>query len=227
MTLIIVTSPKGGVGVTTVAAQIALDLGRRGQDVLAVDLGDQLALGLHLGVNTPGEEGDDAVVAPSGIFFQHGNPRAGRGADRAQIALAARRDGRVIVADVAAGDNATRDALMKHAAILVHVLAADAGSLAVLPQAMDVGGRKPFCVLNLIDERRALATDAVSFVRTVFGANLIGAIRRDEAVNEALGRLTEIAPGSAARDFEALGARIETVIHASQGNGSDIVRNVA
>ncbi|MFC3126708.1 cellulose biosynthesis protein BcsQ [Pseudoroseomonas globiformis] len=50
MPLIILASPKGGVGKTTLTANLAEQLRRQGRDVLLVDLDPQNALRLHFGV---------------------------------------------------------------------------------------------------------------------------------------------------------------------------------
>lgn len=57
MPLIAVTSPKGGVGKTTLVAQVAAVLARRGHAVLALDLDPQNALRLHFGRPLRDEQG--------------------------------------------------------------------------------------------------------------------------------------------------------------------------
>jgi cellulose biosynthesis protein BcsQ len=50
MVLICFASPKGGVGKTTLAANVASGLSRAGQKVIALDLDPQNTLRLHFGV---------------------------------------------------------------------------------------------------------------------------------------------------------------------------------
>ena len=50
MALICFASPKGGVGKTTLAANVASGLSRAGQKVIALDLDPQNTLRLHFGV---------------------------------------------------------------------------------------------------------------------------------------------------------------------------------
>src|SRR5271165_3258038 len=50
MTLICFASPKGGVGKTTLAANVAAEMARAGLRVIALDLDPQNALRLHFGV---------------------------------------------------------------------------------------------------------------------------------------------------------------------------------
>lgn len=57
MPLICVCSPKGGVGKTTLAANLAYSLARTGSKVLALDFDVQNALRLHFGVPLSDERG--------------------------------------------------------------------------------------------------------------------------------------------------------------------------
>lgn len=57
MPLLLFTSPKGGVGKTTLSAHTAAILAKRGHRVLALDLDPQNALRLHLGVSIREESG--------------------------------------------------------------------------------------------------------------------------------------------------------------------------
>ena len=57
MPLICVCSPKGGVGKTTLAANLAYSLARTGSKVLALDFDVQNALRLHFGVPLNDERG--------------------------------------------------------------------------------------------------------------------------------------------------------------------------
>lgn len=50
MPLICFASPKGGVGKTTLAANVASQLARAGKQVMALDLAPQNTLRLHFGV---------------------------------------------------------------------------------------------------------------------------------------------------------------------------------
>jgi cellulose synthase operon protein YhjQ len=57
MPLIVINSPKGGVGKTTLTAHIAAILAKRDQQVLALDLDPQNSLRLHLGLSIRDEAG--------------------------------------------------------------------------------------------------------------------------------------------------------------------------
>jgi cellulose biosynthesis protein BcsQ len=215
--MLVVTSPKGGVGVTTVAAELARRLAGLGRDVVAVNLTDQAALGYRLnGIAAIGGANENAMPF-AGVAYRQVDETISSGKPRADFALAHRcedaSEDAVVVVDVAAGDRETRNALMASADLVLCVLAADAGSLAVLPQATGFQGVTPYCILNLVDERRAFAPDAVTLFGATFGPKLLGAIHQDEAVNEALALLAEIAPGSAAdSDFSELALRIHSLL---------------
>lgn len=218
--MILVMSPKGGVGVTTVVAELARRmavLDRHERNIVAVDLTDQAALDYRLN----GADDDGALAA--GVLFRQVDQSLSGGKPRADFAMAQRAANAVVIVDVAAGDRETRNALVTVADLVLCVLGADAGSMAVLPQATQCEGVTPYCVLNMVDERRAFSADAVTILGATFGPKLLGAIHNDEAVNEALALLAEIAPGSAAdHDFQSLASRVHGLLAetgVSRGSG--------
>lgn len=198
--MILVMSPKGGVGVTTVVAELARRIAvieRNGRDVVAVNLTDQAALGYRL-------NGAD-------VTYREVDQSAPGGKPRADFALAQAAGNALVIVDVS--DRETRNALVTVADLVLCVLGADAGSMAVLPQATVCEGVAPYCVLNMVDGRRAFSTDAVTILGATFGPKLLGTIHADEAVNEALAMLAEVAPGSAAdQDFQTLAVRIHGLL---------------
>lgn len=70
MPLICVCSPKGGVGKTTLTANLAYALARSGSKVLALDFDVQNALRLHFGVPLSDERGYVAKSAESSDWSQ-------------------------------------------------------------------------------------------------------------------------------------------------------------
>jgi Flp pilus assembly CpaE family ATPase len=70
MPLICVCSPKGGVGKTTLTANLAYALARSGSKVLALDFDVQNALRLHFGVPLSDERGYVAKAAESSDWSQ-------------------------------------------------------------------------------------------------------------------------------------------------------------
>ena len=70
MPLVCVCSPKGGVGKTTMAANLAHALARGGSKVLAIDFDVQNALRLHFGVPLADGRGFVAKSAESSDWSQ-------------------------------------------------------------------------------------------------------------------------------------------------------------
>jgi cellulose synthase operon protein YhjQ len=158
MPLICCTSPKGGVGKTTLAANLADALRRSGRPVLALDLDPQNALRLHLGLpmqdaagfclNLPHRPDWRMAVreTPSGVrLLPHGS-----GELREALALAAALEespdlvaaplreiladpALIVVADTPPGASQALAAVLPQAALILVVLQADAGSTALLP----------------------------------------------------------------------------------------------
>lgn len=159
MPLILFSSPKGGVGKTTLAAHSAAILAKRGHRVLALDLDPQNALRLHLGVSIREETGFLGVIdhrpdwrelvidTPSGVRllpFGVVEPRR-----NLQLGMALLEDPEllatpvqnmladpslIVVVDSAPGPSAAVGALTPLADIALVVLLADAGSASLIPQ---------------------------------------------------------------------------------------------
>jgi cellulose synthase operon protein YhjQ len=159
MPLVCIASPKGGVGKTMIAANLAHALCRAGRRVLAIDCDPQNALRLHFGLPLDDHAGFMAGLprrpdwraaireTPSRVrLLPHGTVDA-----RSVLALAAamERDPDLLgaplrailadpdlvgVADTAPGPSQALAALVPHAAILAIVLLADGGSTAQLPE---------------------------------------------------------------------------------------------
>lgn len=158
MPLIAFTSPKGGVGKTTLAAHVAAILRVRGHAVLALDLDPQNALRLHLGLGIGFEPGfmahiaqsqawrPDVVKTPAGVDllpFGAIDPRratelaARLSAEPDLLATAVRemlnQPGLIVVVDTQPGPTAALEALLPVMDLACVVLLADAGSAAMIP----------------------------------------------------------------------------------------------
>lgn len=161
MPIIAMSSPKGGVGKTTLSAHVAAILASRGHRVLAIDLDPQNALRLHFGLSIKNEAGFMAEVArnqgsgwsrmleqtPSGVrLLAHGAMDPFQVLSFTQKLLArpamladpvkemASDPGLVVVVDCPPGPNAALSAIFPMVDLIVVVLLSDAGSAAVLPQ---------------------------------------------------------------------------------------------
>lgn len=162
MPLLCVSSPKGGVGKTTLAANIAWELTRRGDRVIVIDLDPQNSLGLHFGMDLRDSAGFAANLratdnpraawraavrtGPSGVPYLPYGQTGVDGANAVSLAVAANpellvasiRDmlanpGLTVVADMPPGPTPVLSALIPHADLMAVVLLVDAASLAQIP----------------------------------------------------------------------------------------------
>jgi cellulose synthase operon protein YhjQ len=159
MPLILFTSPKGGVGKTTLTAHIAAILVKRGQRVLALDLDPQNALRLHLGVSIREEAGyahaldqqprwqNAMMTTPSGVRLLPFGASEPRRVLEMGMALLDRPDqlivpvremladpGLFVIVDTPPGPSPALLALTSLADLVITVLLADIGSAALIPQ---------------------------------------------------------------------------------------------
>ncbi|WP_149537186.1 cellulose biosynthesis protein BcsQ [Siccirubricoccus phaeus] len=159
MALICVCSPKGGVGKTMLAANIAHGLHRAGRRVLAVDLDPQNALRLHFGLSLAEESGfatgmerpsdwraalrrtaSGVSLLPYGSLDAAARLALTRAIEAdperlvAPLREASADPGLTIVADTAPGVSRTLFATLPLADIILVPLLADGGSVATLPE---------------------------------------------------------------------------------------------
>lgn len=159
MPLLCLSSPKGGVGKTTLAANLAWVFGSQGARVVALDLDPQNALRLHFGVSLHDGAGLMPVLRRRGAWQSALRPvGAGiwllpygqadmptalsdgtmiAGGALAPVLLGALTDpATIVVVDTPPGPSAALGAARARADLLLTVLLADASSVALLP-AMD------------------------------------------------------------------------------------------
>ncbi|MFZ3483712.1 cellulose synthase operon protein YhjQ/BcsQ [Sphingomonas sp. 3-13AW] len=208
MTLILMRSPKGGVGTTFLTARLAIALADQGHEVCAVDCTAQESLKLFFGL-APSQtlEMLDAEATPDAIagveVFQAYPEQDVDGV--AEQLLARTGSGQICLVDLGTGGAQLRDRLMPHAALEICTLAPSPVALATLTKvdasASVLSLTRTAFVLNMMDDRRRLSNDIHKLVRTLLGDQLLGTVRRDEAVMEALAAmkpLSTFAPASAA-----------------------------
>lgn len=163
MTLICIASPKGGVGKTTLTANLAYTLQRHGLNVTVIDFDSQDALKLHFGI--PFNEPQGYVAeAPTTLYWQelvrtspnginilpygHPNREERKRFDRfladddgllLQQALSPFYNDKdcVLLADMPPGHSTALEAISKLNPIYVTALLADSASVAVLPNIED------------------------------------------------------------------------------------------
>ena len=206
--MILMRSPKGGVGTTFLTARLAIALAGRGLEVSAIDCTRQDSLKLFFEIS-PTQELEvlgsaltsDAV---SGVQLFRADTDA-EPRTLADLLQAHCGDRRVCIVDLGAAPMAWRRALLPQAAIEICPLVPSPVALAALTQVDDaepvLSLTRTAFILNQLDDRRRLSNDIHKLVRTLFGDQLLGTVRRDEAVNEALAAmkpLAAFAPASAA-----------------------------
>lgn len=156
MPLVVISSPKGGVGKTTLTANLAVALARQNWNVTAVDFDPQNALKFHLGVERDIPFGVSALLSAdldwrqavvptsSGVrLVPHGPSNLAQmvqAEEKVSAELLARRfmdlapgPGDLVIADTPPGQNRFLAALEPIANVGLVVFIADAGSMALLP----------------------------------------------------------------------------------------------
>lgn len=222
MTLICITSPKGGVGKTTLTANLAYTFQRQGKHVTVIDFDSQDALKLHFGLSFDDTDGvvaegpqhsnwDNLIVTTdSGIdLLPYGRTNRKERlnfekylADSRQLEEALRPyyqdEDRVLLVDLPPGHSVSLDAISRLKPIFVTVLMADSSSVAVLPT-IENGDFFPvevesdiYFLVNQLDLRQRLSVDVYDLLKSRLGPLLLGAIHRDAAVPEALAAQTSI-----------------------------------
>lgn len=218
MVLVVVSSPKGGVGKTTLVANLAVALRRRGRQVTAVDFDSQNALRFLL---SPGLDSDlgvarctarglpweaALVTGVDGVrLVPYGEATTSERlrtkdvllSDPLSHALAslARSDSEIVIADTTPGEGRMQERLEALADLKLIVLLADAGSMALVPAYRDGLLLRPmsespstFGILNQVDPRRRLSRDIADFIAAHAAQRFIGVVHYDEALAEAAAR---------------------------------------
>jgi cellulose biosynthesis protein BcsQ len=207
-----------------IAGSVAAALGKAGTTVTAIDLTGQDSLKLWLGVR-PGQPvfGQDRytkdAMLSGGVRPISISKEKYRAADCLSIVTAASGVTELVIVDIASADEDTWRMLQPHAALSLCVLAADAGSVAVLPRALALApadDKQLLFVVNQIDLRGRFNSDAAKLFERALGHRLVATIRRDEAVNEALASLEPLnvfAPKSAAAsDIQDLSEVLSSIL---------------
>lgn len=183
--LVLFHSFKGGVGVSTVAANIALSLLRLNRKVAIADLTRQQSLNFHIGV----QEDDIPFLSVDTMEELY------------KASEDFSEDGGITIADI--GTEISKHSSFQENTLSISVLSPNAGCMALFPEAFD---KKHYYIINNENDRYNFPRAASQFVQDMAQDNLIGIIRQDESVNEALGKLQPLhlyAPACASlKDFD-------------------------
>ncbi|RKF23103.1 ATPase [Altericroceibacterium spongiae] len=212
MTLILCHSAKGGVGTTFLAAQLAIRFAQAGRQVTAIDGSGQDSLKLHFGIlptqfapNWSKSHTMPLVMSNVSLIDAHLDIREEYFLNSLRRGDLAREKGAIIIVDINSADrNLFRD-LYDLADLHICPISPDPAALVSLSQ---LGGdqrttelEKTVYVFNMQDDRHKLSRHSYRFVKELFDTRLVGTVRRDQAVFEALAMfepLTKIAPNSVA-----------------------------
>lgn len=215
MSVICVHSPKGGVGKTTLTANLAHSLARTGVKVLAIDFDVQNSLSLHFGVPLSDDRGyvaksiessdwSDSILTAGGNIFilPYGNvteeeqEKFENNLLNDELFLTRglhsllNYPNLVIIADLPSGRSPVLKAVSSLSSLHLVPFLSDTASLALLSQVESkrlIGGMQAehYFVLNQIDNRRNVSRDVALFMKDRLGNKLLGEIHKDESVIEA------------------------------------------
>ncbi|MET0374178.1 MAG: cellulose synthase operon protein YhjQ/BcsQ [Rhizorhabdus sp.] len=231
--LILLHSPKGGVGTTFLTAQLAMHLAERGHQVTAIDFTFQDSLKLHFGM-LPSQQmvgmsysaGDTMVVNGVELLGGHAIAEEPRflellSGDHLSLFDPAH----LTLVDVGSDQRALKAKLLRHCNLHICPLMPMPASLAMLPLVepgtVTTQLSKTAFVLNQLDDTRRLSRHSHSFIRELLGHLLLGTVRRDEAVNEAIAMFQGIAKFAPASVTRVDLARLAEAVEARLGLAND------
>ena len=218
MPVISVCSPKGGVGKTTVVANLAYAFSRAGTKVVVIDFDPQNALRLYFGMSLNDERGFVSIPDKDWISacinvdknlymlpFGKSDKEQRQVLDDAlktpdyfrtvQKSLFNNPD-LLVIADFAPGYTQALESIASVSNMQIVPLLADAASVSLFSQLLAGGlmdglvggGLGYYIILNQIDNRIKLNREVQSFAIKNFKDNLLGMIHRDTSVTEAAGQ---------------------------------------
>lgn len=224
MPVIVCHSIKGGTGTTFVAAHVAVALCEAGAEVTVLTMARRDTMPLHFGLPpaltlpslfAPAEDG----VLAAGVNLRshvHAPDDPDFVPTLRDLGFLAAGQDRVMVVDVPSGETEFARTLIPHSSAHLCVLNTAPDALALTPQALDEATpgnliRTSF-VINALDETRRLSRHTAAFMRELLGARLLGRIRLDESVPEAIAMTQPLARyakySAALSDVRAVGTAL-------------------
>lgn len=214
MPLIVVYSPKGGVGKTTLSASLCYSFSSIGTRTLAVDLDPQNALKLHFGVPVSDDRGlceqllvnedwnrniinrdDNIYVLPFGRDLKCSSELLSQYYPRyfEQLEKLLNQTDLLIVVDLATANENLIKYLLPLIDIVLIPLLSDTASLALLPRVeqliSDISDLKSSIVtkviLNKMDFKSKVCVDVENFAKEHLNEHLIGNVHKDYSIIEA------------------------------------------
>jgi len=207
MNIAYISSPKGGVGKTTVTANLSLSMQRLGYQVIAIDLDPQNSLRHHFALDMHDARGLVTLLSPeinwqsylletpSGVSilpYGQSNRNQKKAFDNklttmpsflyeklGQLVLSEKS---IIIIDLPSGDSRALECIEKVPSVELIVLTADGESAITLPLVM--AGKKTFFIINQVFRPHRLNRDITDFYEQKLGSLLMGNIHKDEAVPE-------------------------------------------
>lgn len=208
MALVLVSGLRGGAGVTTVTAHLAMILAAAEQPTVVLDLSPASTMGLHFGLDSaqplPGFDAPTTSAGPiNGVRLLDASVQASSGdlVDGLQAGEFGFGGETVYLADLSRTPADVLASLRPFADLELCLIAPTAECIYALPAAIAAMPENAQFVLNRSDDIRRFARHAASFLRELLGERLVATIHADEAVAEAAAMMQPLArhaPASAA-----------------------------
>lgn len=208
MALVLISGLRGGVGVTTLAANLSMTLATLGNQSAVLTFSVRSTLGMHFGLDPaqplPGFAAPAAATGPiNGVRLLDLTQQAGSGdlADGLASGDFSFAGELIYIADLSEAADGVAAQLRAYADLELWVFTPSAECLYALPAALAFLPANIGFVLNRCDDAKRLSRHVGSFARALLGDRLVATIQADEAVCEAAAMMQPLArhaPASAA-----------------------------
>ncbi|MCX7283165.1 MAG: hypothetical protein NTX28_03835 [Novosphingobium sp.] len=222
MALVLMSGLRGGVGTTTLVANLAMTLAALGHQAVVLAFDQRSTIGMHFGLDPsqplPGFAAPASATGPiNGVRLldlaqQAGSGDLGEGLASGDFGFA----GDVIhIADLSGAMASAASQLRPYADLELCVFTPSAECLYTVPAALDELPTDVGFVLNRCDDAKRLGRHVGSFARALLGDRMVATVQADEAVCEAAAMMQALArhaPASAAlADIAELANRLASL----------------